>query len=171
MLDDSPPDRKTKWAGVAEFIATPASSDGKAEVNKPLNLVIHLSKNRFRLTPPHRHHLTSAPAERGLDDRRNGRPTQIRQILDQRQTSLSLEVSSPKLVGDLIVVRNTYDWLRRVSVWRMLKLGLPRCSSRYLSAASPVSSGEAAEYTSRFRRVKPCYFNFYRTLNRAEHAT
>ena len=103
VLDDSPPDRKTKWAGVAEFIATPASSDGKAEVNKPLNLVIHLSKSRFRSTPPHRLRLTSAPAERGLDDRRNGRPTQIRQMLKRRQTSLSLEVSSPKLVGDLIV--------------------------------------------------------------------
>ena len=50
----------------------------------------------------------------------------------------------------------------------MLKLDLPR--GRPL-ARHTIASGEAAEYTAGFRRVKPCDCNFYRTLNRAEDAT
>ncbi len=80
-----------------------------AKDNKPLNLVIHLSKsNNFRLKAPATRVAglccVRCPAERGSVNRFSRRWTDPNSADVQPATVLSsLEVSSPRLVGDLIV--------------------------------------------------------------------
>ncbi len=53
VLDDLPPDRKTKWAPSRGVHCLPSPAAKPVKDNKPLNLVIHLSKSFLPSLPDH----------------------------------------------------------------------------------------------------------------------